>query len=123
MFAKEYAKGGTEPRSVFNDGRGSTAPNPEGSHTVVGTRKMRCHKRNSAGVGWSTKGEGVGWRYVTTRELARLQGLGDDFVIPGNKVEATQMIGNGVPVEVGEAIAYAATGRVKEYKDKYEQTN
>jgi site-specific DNA-cytosine methylase len=36
--------------------------------------------------------------------LARLQGLGDDYKLPSNNALASQGIGNGVAVEVAEAI-------------------
>ena len=42
-------------------------------------------------------------RYFTIREMMRLQGLPDDFVIDGSWVNAIKQLGNAVPVQVGKA--------------------
>ena len=42
-------------------------------------------------------------RYFTIREMARLQGLPDDFLFPGTWTESTRQLGNAVPVELSAA--------------------
>ena len=44
-------------------------------------------------------------RYLTIREMARLQGLPDDFTFPCNWTETTRQLGNAVPVPLGRAFA------------------
>jgi len=44
-------------------------------------------------------------RYLTPREMARLQTFPDDFVFTGTKGDVLQQIGNAVPVKLGEAFA------------------
>ena len=46
-----------------------------------------------AGRVWGLKGA----RLLKVRELARLQGLPDNFVLPEGRVVATRLIGNAVP--------------------------
>jgi DNA (cytosine-5)-methyltransferase 1 len=41
-------------------------------------------------------------RYFTIREMARLQGFPDDFVVSGTWKAATRQLGNAVPTSVGE---------------------
>lgn len=43
-------------------------------------------------------------RYFTIREMARLQGLPDDFLITGTWKAATRQLGNAVPTALGERI-------------------
>ena len=43
-------------------------------------------------------------RYLTLREMARLQTFPDDFVFTGNKSDVLQQIGNAVPPLLGEHI-------------------
>ena len=45
-------------------------------------------------------------RYFTIREMARLQGLPDEFTFPGSWTESTRQLGNAVPVPL--AMAFAA---------------
>ena len=44
-------------------------------------------------------------RTLSLREGARLQGLSDDWEFVGGRVSVARQIGNGVPIELGEAIA------------------
>jgi DNA (cytosine-5)-methyltransferase 1 len=46
-------------------------------------------------------------RYFTIREMARLQGFPDDFVISGSWKAATRQLGNAVPTCVGELMGKA----------------
>lgn len=46
-------------------------------------------------------------RYFTIREMARLQGFPDDFVISGSWRAATRQLGNAVPTPVGQYMAGA----------------
>ncbi len=46
-------------------------------------------------------------RYFTVREMARLQGFPDDFVVTGSWKAATRQLGNAVPTSVGEYIGKA----------------
>jgi DNA (cytosine-5)-methyltransferase 1 len=41
-------------------------------------------------------------RYLTPREMARLQTFPDDFIFTGNKGDVLEQIGNAVPVELGQ---------------------
>jgi DNA (cytosine-5)-methyltransferase 1 len=43
-------------------------------------------------------------RYFTLREMARLQGLPDDFHVPGTWKAPIKQLGNAVPVQVGEVL-------------------
>jgi DNA (cytosine-5)-methyltransferase 1 len=47
--------------------------------------------------------DGGGVRYFTLREMARLQGFPDDFVVPNSWKRPIKQLGNAVPVQVGEA--------------------
>lgn len=46
-------------------------------------------------------------RYFTLREMARLQGLPDNFHIPGTWMDPIKQLGNAVPVQVGRAFGVA----------------
>ncbi|OYR57510.1 DNA cytosine methyltransferase [Halorubrum halodurans] len=50
-------------------------------------------------------------RYLTPREMARLQTFPDEFAFEGTKTEVLQQIGNAVPVGLAEALA----DRFREY--------
>jgi DNA (cytosine-5)-methyltransferase 1 len=45
-----------------------------------------------------------GVRYFTVREMARLQGFPDDYLVTGTWRRVTPQLGNAVPVEVGKAL-------------------
>lgn len=45
-----------------------------------------------------------GVRYFTIREMARLQGLPDEYTFPGSWTESTRQLGNAVPVELALAL-------------------
>jgi len=65
-----------------------------GDHGVPGGENMLASKNGRV-------------RYFTVREMARLQGLPDDFVISGSWKGATRQLGNAVPTMVGEYIGRA----------------
>ena len=44
-------------------------------------------------------------RYLTARELARLQSFPDDFIFTGSKTSMVKQIGNAVPPKLGKEIA------------------
>lgn len=46
-------------------------------------------------------------RYFTIREMSRLQGLPDNFVVSGSWKAATRQLGNAVPTSVGKIMAGA----------------
>jgi DNA (cytosine-5)-methyltransferase 1 len=62
-----------------------------GDHGVPGGENMLVNSRGNV-------------RYFTIREMARLQGFPDDFIISGSWKAATRQLGNAVPVQVGEKI-------------------
>ena len=52
-------------------------------------------------------------RYFTIREMARLQGFPDNFVIEGTWKAATRQLGNAVPICVGEKMGRAVLRLLK----------
>jgi DNA (cytosine-5)-methyltransferase 1 len=48
-------------------------------------------------------------RYFTIREMARLQGFPDEFVVSGGWKDATRQLGNAVPISIGEYIGKAVS--------------
>lgn len=46
-------------------------------------------------------------RYFTVREMARLQGFPDDYVVSGSWKAATRQLGNAVPITMAERIGEA----------------
>jgi DNA (cytosine-5)-methyltransferase 1 len=62
-----------------------------GDHGVPGGENMISDRRGNV-------------RYFTIREMARLQGFPDDFLVEGSWKAATRQLGNAVPVCVGERI-------------------
>ena len=44
-------------------------------------------------------------RYLTARELARLQSFPDEFIFTGSKTSMIKQIGNAVPPKLGKEIA------------------
>lgn len=62
-----------------------------GDHGVPGGENMLANSRGNV-------------RYFTVREMARLQGFPDNFLISGSWKAATRQLGNAVPVCVGEKI-------------------
>lgn len=65
-----------------------------GDHGVPGGENMVINQRGNV-------------RYFTVREMARLQGFPDDFVIEGSWKAATRQLGNAVPTAVAEHIGKA----------------
>jgi DNA (cytosine-5)-methyltransferase 1 len=65
-----------------------------GDHGVPGGENMLAFKNGEV-------------RYFTVREMARLQGLPDDFWISGSWKAATRQLGNAVPTTVGEIMGKA----------------
>jgi DNA (cytosine-5)-methyltransferase 1 len=62
-----------------------------GDHGVPGGENMLASKNGNV-------------RYFTIREMARLQGFPDDFMVSGSWKAATRQLGNAVPVCVGEHV-------------------
>jgi DNA (cytosine-5)-methyltransferase 1 len=65
-----------------------------GHHGVPGGENMVLNRRGNV-------------RYFTVREMARLQGLSDDFVVTGTWKAATRQLGNAVPTIIGEYVGRA----------------
>ena len=65
-----------------------------GDHGVPGGENMLANRLGNV-------------RYFTVREMARLQGFPDEFVISGSWKAATRQLGNAVPTSVGECIGKA----------------
>ncbi|MFN4310073.1 MAG: DNA cytosine methyltransferase [Ferrovibrio sp.] len=63
-----------------------------GDHGVPGGENMVVNRNGNV-------------RYFTIREMARLQGMPDDYVVSGSWKAATRQLGNAVPTEVGKSIA------------------
>lgn len=53
-------------------------------------------------------------RYLTPREMARLQTFPDDFVFKGSKTDVMKQIGNAVPPELSQKIAEHIKGHFNE---------
>ena len=62
-----------------------------GDHGVPGGENMLADRKGCV-------------RYFTIREMARLQGFPDDFVISGSWKAATRQLGNAVPPSIRELI-------------------
>jgi DNA (cytosine-5)-methyltransferase 1 len=62
-----------------------------GDHGVPGGENMLADRRGNV-------------RYFTIREMARLQGLPDKFVVSGTWKAATRQLGNAVPTSIGESM-------------------
>lgn len=79
-----------------------------GKHT--GSRIDWVGKTVKAGVHGSPGGEHIvvttpkGFRYLTVRECAELQGFPRHYVLPEKRTPAMRQLGNAVPVNVAEAI-------------------
>jgi DNA (cytosine-5)-methyltransferase 1 len=65
-----------------------------GDHGVPGGENMLANSRG-------------GVRYFTVREMARLQGFPDDFIVGGSWKAATRQLGNAVPTTIGECMGKA----------------
>jgi DNA (cytosine-5)-methyltransferase 1 len=65
-----------------------------GDHGVPGGENMLANSHGNV-------------RYFTVREMARLQGFPDDFVVGGTWKAATRQLGNAVPTSIGECIGKA----------------
>ena len=57
-------------------------------------------------------------RYFTVREMARLQGLPDQYLFPGSWTESTRQLGNAVPVELSQAFGRWVAERIHETKPR-----
>lgn len=55
-------------------------------------------------------------RYITPREAARLQGFPDDFLFHGTTTSVQRQIGNAVPVQMAQAVAYQILEHAKQHK-------
>ena len=60
-----------------------------------------------------------GIRPLTTKERSMIQTFPETFVFTGTKTEVEQMIGNAVPVKLGEFVADAITTYMKEQKNNH----
>jgi DNA (cytosine-5)-methyltransferase 1 len=65
-----------------------------GDHGVPGGENMVADRRGNV-------------RYFTIREMARLQGFPDNFIVEGSWKAATRQLGNAVPTCIGEHIGKA----------------
>ncbi len=63
-----------------------------GDHGVPGGENMLADRHGNV-------------RYFTVREMARLQGFPDDFIVSGSWKAATRQLGNAVPTNIGEHMA------------------
>ena len=68
-----------------------------GDHGVPGGENMIADRRGNV-------------RYFTIREMARLQGFPDDFVVEGSWKAATRQLGNAVPTCVGQQMGKLVLG-------------
>lgn len=59
-------------------------------------------------------------RKLTPRECARLQGFGDDFIIPVSNAQAYKQFGNAVTVDVARAVATEVKNTLKNCGEWYE---
>jgi DNA (cytosine-5)-methyltransferase 1 len=64
-----------------------------GAHGVSGGENMLRHPDGSV-------------RYFTIREMARLQGLPDEYVVQGAWTRGMRQLGNAVPTDLGQAVAH-----------------
>ena len=61
---------------------------------------------------------------MTTKERSMIQTFPETFVFTGTKTEVEQMIGNAVPVKLGEFVANSIMEYIKEQKNMQpKQTN
>lgn len=75
-----------------------------GDHGVPGGENMLANRLGNV-------------RYFTVREMARLQGFPDDFVVSGSWKAATRQLGNAVPTHVAEYIGRHVR-RLMDHKQK-----
>ena len=73
-----------------------------GDHGVPGGENMLANRLGNV-------------RYFTVREMARLQGFPDEFIISGSWKAATRQLGNAVPTSVGECIGKAVLRIMRAY--------
>jgi DNA (cytosine-5)-methyltransferase 1 len=71
-----------------------------GDHGVPGGENMLADRRGNV-------------RYFTVREMARLQGFPDQFVVSGSWRAATRQLGNAVPISVGKHMGKAVLKIIK----------
>ncbi|UBF23032.1 C5-cytosine methyltransferase [Haloarcula virus HCTV-16] len=57
-------------------------------------------------------------RYLTPREMARLQTFPDDFAFEGTKTDVLKQIGNAVPAKLGEEIANEVLKKYPEIRER-----
>lgn len=74
------------------------------SHTIR-TEFYKPEKGSYLHPQWDARGRNRVNRPITHLEAARLQGLPDDFLWCGSKIEIARQIGNAVPVGLAQAIA------------------
>lgn len=82
-------------------------PNHTGSNLDEPAKALKAGDHGVPGGENMLAGRNGEVRYFTIREMARLQGFPDDFVISGTWKAATRQLGNAVPTCVGQYMAGA----------------
>lgn len=75
----------------------------EGASTYVATISARYYKDGSEALIAQTDGQNP--RKLTPREVARLQGFPEDFILHPSRMQAYKQLGNAVPINVIRALA------------------
>lgn len=73
------------------------------------------YQGNTSPLVW--QGEDKNPRWLTTREIARLQGFPDEFILPCSKTQTYKQLGNAVPVPVVKALGEAIVEQFFSDKD------
>jgi DNA (cytosine-5)-methyltransferase 1 len=82
-------------------------PNHTGSNLDEPAKALKAGDHGVPGGENMLAGRNGNVRYFTIREMARLQGFPDDFVVSGSWKAATRQLGNAVPTLVGQYMANA----------------
>jgi DNA (cytosine-5)-methyltransferase 1 len=82
-------------------------PNHTGSNLDEPAKALKAGDHGVPGGENMLAGRNDKVRYFTIREMARLQGFPDDFVISGTWKAATRQLGNAVPTPVSQHMAAA----------------
>lgn len=77
-----------------------------GDHGVPGGENMLADRQGNV-------------RYFTIREMARLQGFPDEFVVHGSWKAATRQLGNAVPTTIGESVGSAVMKLLRKKKSAH----
>jgi DNA (cytosine-5)-methyltransferase 1 len=117
---KALRRNDVDPNHVFHPGARAYPPRHTGSPWDEPAKALKAGNHGVPG------GENIvalgrkNVRYFTLREMARLQGFPDDFVIDGTWMEPIRQLGNAVPVRIGFVFA-SAIRRVLEQADESAQ--